>query len=147
MSLPTSRGAFGDCYKVLDAALDDEKGVRVEFRTHENANYFRMRLHQARAINRKDNADTYDRDHPLYNASPYDQLVVRLHAINGSYWLYIEKNRVEDLGAIEPLSEVPTIEYDEPLQLQDMREADDGPTYEAAIDPDPVPKISRRSFR
>lgn len=147
MSLPVSRGAYHDCIKIMDEALKDEKGVRVEFPSQDAAIYFRMRMHQARKINRRDNAATYEKDHPLYNASLYDQLVGRIVNHEGTFWLYLEKNRIEDLGEIQPLSEVPQITHHRQMQIPDMREQDDGVTYEVP-EPKPVAPgvITKRRF-
>jgi hypothetical protein len=136
MSLPTSRGSYRDVYDVLDRAMDDKEGVRIHFDKEGDAYYFRLRAHQARKLHRKDNAATYERDHPLHGASPYDQLVVRIVPNGDGAYVYLEKNLVEALGEIESLSELPLIEHRPQLLLEHKRAAeDDGPTHEPEASP------------
>lgn len=114
MTISISRLAYEDCYKVMDAALDDAVGARVKFSDHGMAMFFRMRLNQARKIDRKDNMQLYEEDHPLYGRSAYDKLVARVE----DTWVYVEKIGI-DLGDIEPLSGVPKLPPPEPiLQLE-----------------------------
>ena len=122
MSVSTSRLAYTDCYKVLDQALTDEVGARVRMSDMDKANYLRMRLNQARSIDRKDNCQLYDEDHPLYGRSVYDVLIFRLRQIDDEAWVYVEHIGL-DLGEIEPLSQ---------LELE-------GPDEVLAIEPPPAP--------
>lgn len=120
MSLPKSRVAFTDCYEVLDQTLAEAKGIRIRFRTHDAAIHFRMRLHQARKLDRDANAETYEKGHSMHGTSAYDQIVARDPVPeNGGAWLYLEKidlaNQVE---AIEPLNDFLVIEHRAPLQLE-----------------------------
>lgn len=105
MSLSNSRLAYGDCFELLDKALEETRGIRVEVIDLASANYLRMRIHHARTIDRRDNAITYpDRDHPMHGRSPYDILVVRIEEDSTSGWLYLDKQKVE-IGRIEALEE------------------------------------------
>lgn len=103
MSLSTSRLAYTDCYTLLDAALDNPRGLRVEMRSIPAASYFRLRIHHARQIDRNDNAKTYSPDHPLHACSPYDALTLRIEP-GPPIWLYLDRVRVE-LGRIEAIPE------------------------------------------
>ena len=117
MSLSNSRLAYDDCFKLLDAALDEPRGIRVEVADEDKAGYLRKRIHQARAIDRADNARTYtDRDHPLHGRSPYDILVCRIEPANGHAWLWLDKQKVE-IGRIERIEEGAQIAAPEPVLM------------------------------
>lgn len=105
MSLSNSRASYEDCFKLLDAALDEPRGTRVEILSGPRAaTHFRMRIHQARQIDRSENAKIYpDPDHHLHNRSVYDILVLRIED-GPPCWLYLDKQKV-DLGVIEPIPE------------------------------------------
>lgn len=103
MSLSNSRAAYADCYKLLDAALADPRGIRAEVPSLNNAFRLRLRIHQARSIDRLDNARTYPDDHPLWNRSPYDSLVCRVES-GDRCWVYLDKVQVE-IATIEPIPE------------------------------------------
>lgn len=110
MAISNSRLSYEDCYKVMDQALDDEIGARVKLANHDDAVFFRMRMHQARAIDRKDNKVLYNEGDPLYGRSPYDQLVIRIKELEDAVWVYAERVKMPE--EIEPLSEVEQIGFD-----------------------------------
>lgn len=103
MSLSNSRNAYTDCYALLDKALDDPRGIRAEVPSLANAFRLRLRIHQARAIDRAENARTYPDDHPLHNRSPYDALVCRIED-GPRVWVYLDKQQVE-IGVVESIPE------------------------------------------
>jgi len=105
VSLPKSRHSYTDCYEALDRAIADEKGVRIAVANYDAALHFRMRLHQARQIHRKDNELAYEPGHAMYGASIYDTLTVRIRQSASGTWIYIEKIDL-NYDAIEMLSEV-----------------------------------------
>ena len=106
MSISNSRLSYSDCYELLDGAIADSKGARVWVGTHADATFFRMRVHQARTINRKDNQEIYEPGDPLYGSSVYDKVVIRLKEDEvGEWWVYAEKMALEP-GAVEALSEL-----------------------------------------
>lgn len=107
MAASNSRLSYADCYEVLNKAIANEKGIRVQVPDWEAGNYHRLRLHQARAIDRRENKETYPEDHMLYGRSIYDQLVVRIKKDDGKkarWWMYIERFSTDNLN-IEPLGE------------------------------------------
>lgn len=114
MSIPKSRGAYGDCYEVMERALEDEVGVRVQFEDENAATFFRMRMHTARAIIRKDNCRIYEENDPMWNASMYDKLIARIVTADDGVWLEIKKTDVLP-GKIESLSSTPLLDSDEGL--------------------------------
>lgn len=112
MASSTSHLSYGDCYKVMDDALADTHGVRVSMTTMNACTFFRMRLHQARAIDRKRNRSIFQEGDALYGTSQYDPLVIRIRLDHeDNHWIYIEKAEI-GLGLIEPLSSI-----DEPVYL------------------------------
>ena len=112
-----SRNAYLDCYDLLDRALDEPRGIRVQLTEVNDATYLRMRIHHARTIDRSDNKKTYpDLAHPLHDRSPYDALVCRIEEANGSTFLWLDKQKVEILG-IEAIPADARIEFTEPKAL------------------------------
>jgi len=104
MALSNSPLSYEDCIQVLQAALDDPAGARIRFEDQKSATHFRMRCHQARVIDRRQNAESYPKESPLHNASAYDRLTIREpRRIEGEWWLYIEQTAVIP-GKIESLS-------------------------------------------
>lgn len=111
MSLSNSRLAYGDCYELLDRALDEPRGLRIEVRDENAATYLRLRIHHARTIDRQENKVTYaDPDHPLHGRSPYDIFVCRIEVSNGSTWLWLDRQKVE-IGRVESIPVEAQIEY------------------------------------
>lgn len=71
----------------------------------DSAVHFRMRLHTARAIDRRDNAAVYPVGDPMHGTSVYDALIIRIKNIDGEIYVYAEHLSIEP-GALEPLSQV-----------------------------------------
>jgi hypothetical protein len=78
--MPTSlsRLSYSDCFDFFTEALADPKGICVSFAYDGDAYQLRTRLHTARVIDRKENAEIYPPNHPLFGRSEYDSLMVRL---------------------------------------------------------------------
>ena len=132
MSLSNSRHAYLDCFSLLDRALEDPRGIRAEVPSLNNALRLRLRIHQARAIDRKDNASTYDPDHPLHGRSPYDLLVCRIEEVAGRAWVYLDKVQVQ-IGVIEPILEDWT-----PVQMVEPPK----PQLQIEYKPTPAPEVA-----
>jgi len=110
MSLSNSRLAYTDCYELLDKALDEPRGIRVEVPDLNAATYLRMRIQHARAINRAENEKTFpDPADPLHGRSVYDIFVVRIEDAGDHAWVYLDKQKVE-LGKVESIPEGHQIE-------------------------------------
>lgn len=90
MTIPTSIKAYEDCLKVFQAALDSSAGIRLRYDDHGTATYFRMRLHQARALERKENARTYEPGHPMHGRSLFDPYAVRVLRQEDCSYVYVE---------------------------------------------------------
>ena len=140
MSLSNSRLAYNDCFELLDRALDEARGIRIELASADAATYLRMRIHHARQIDRRENKATYpDLDHPLHDRSPYDILVCRIEPDAGRAWLHLDKQKVE-IGRIEPIPAEAQIEYHQVKMIE-------GPKALPPIDLPivaPIPGIRRR---
>lgn len=137
MSLPTNRFAFLDCYDIFDKAIETANGVRVPVKDHDSALHLRMRLHQARKINRQDNLAQYEPGHPMYGCSAYDPLVIRIKNINERFYIYLEPNSI-DLSIIEELEEPKLIAAPEPMRMIEA------PRVEPISEPTVIEPIRRR---
>jgi hypothetical protein len=91
MVISTSRLAYSDCFDLMDKAIADPKGIKIKFGENEEAWHFRIRLHTARKIDRKENRDIYDQTHPLHGRSVYDQLTMRIRKVGDHAWLRLER--------------------------------------------------------
>lgn len=105
MSTSTSRLSFQDCFDLLDQAIADPKGVRVKFAENGDAWQFRLRIHAARKLDRKANAETYAEDHAMYGRSAYDVITARIITDSNGIWLYLKKLDIKDLQ-VESLSDI-----------------------------------------
>lgn len=128
MSLSRSPLWYGDCYEAMERALEDTKGVRLRVDTEGDANFLRMRLNQARVINREENLRTYAPDHPMYGRSAYDRLIFKVQRRkdkNGLmadfvYLLQVDGTmpEIELLSELEP--EVEASKVAEPIEVQTL---------------------------
>ena len=110
MTISNSPLSYTDCYEALDRALEDDRGVRVGVESLKSAQFLRMRLNQARAINRDENQRTYEPGHPLHGRSEYDRLMVRIKERGEKTYVYIEQvgnfsRIIESLSEVEPTEE------------------------------------------
>lgn len=129
MSLPQSLLAYEVELDTLDRAASEPKGIRVRHPTHESAYHFRYRLYHAKKLQRAKNREIYEKGDPLYGATSFDNLVVRIRpdldeneVPTGVYWVYITKNtlnpgRIESLGddddlILQPRQPMPQLTYD-----------------------------------
>lgn len=121
MVAATSRLAYEDAFAILDQALADDRGIRIPFKERAGANHLRARLHQARQIERKENASTYEKGHVMHGRSQYDAICCSIapdtHDETVFFWLYVEKRSLEGL-VIQSLSALPKrIEAYHPMKL------------------------------
>lgn len=115
MSVSNSPLAYSDCREVMQSAIEDKRGVRVRMDSMGDAMHFRMRCHQARSLDRKENAKSYERDHPLHGRSAYDVLVLRLVEDVDCAWVYFEKVAL-DISRVESLDDEPKAIEHEPVK-------------------------------
>lgn len=111
MPVSNSRLSYSDCFTLFDKALADTKGARFQVNggdLYGDAYHFRLRMHQARAIDRKDNQAMYpDPGHPLHGRSELDPLVIQIKGpdTEGKWWIYVKHTKI-DVDDIESLSEL-----------------------------------------
>lgn len=115
MPVSNSRLSYSDCFTLFEKALEDPKGVRFQPKPSKtNDNYgdcyhFRLRMHQARAIDRKDNKSLHSDDPgaPLYGRSILDPLVIQIKGpdSDGLHWIYVSHTEI-NVDDIESLSEL-----------------------------------------
>lgn len=131
MPISSSPLAYADCYDAMYRALEDDRGVRLKVDTRGNAEFLRMRLNTARAINREENAKTYPKGEPLHGRSEFDKLMFRIKELrskDGSTRVYVYLEQVSSFipdTEIENLSEVTDDEVEvktkpEPTQVQSL---------------------------
>lgn len=137
MTTPTSRLSYSDCFDLLQRALDDDLGIRVQCADYSVAWRLRLRIHSARTLERRENAQTYASDHPLYGRSDFDVLYVQIvRNDDETCWLYIKKHAMDGM-VVESLSEV---DDEEALPLL----TDQGAVLIEASVPSPVNIPNRR---
>lgn len=79
MSANTNPNAYPEARRFLDAALDRENGVAIEFNSRSEAMKFRQRCYQLRSNVRRYNQRMYDPDSSMYASSPWDTISLELH--------------------------------------------------------------------
>lgn len=117
---------------MLDEALLDTRGSRFRVNkptsdlAEREANFIRMRIHQARKLDRDKNREVYEPGHKMHGCSPYDAITVRIKNIAGEVFLYLEQQMV-NVSAGEALSALPELEYEPPAQIeyQPVRQIED----------------------
>lgn len=124
MVTSSSRLAYNDVFPLLDKALAEPKGIRLRFASQELAWHFRLRLHTARRIDRKDNQMIYpDLEHPMHGRSIYDDIAARIRPDGEEgVWLYLEKISAREFE-VESLSEVEEEIDDNPIPRRPVVEA------------------------
>jgi hypothetical protein len=100
--------SYTDCYDIFEKAMEDPAGIRIPFDTEAAAKHYRMRMHNARAVDRRENIQTYDKGHPMHGQSSYDILTLTIKiGEDATAFLYIEpKNKHLAIDEIEKLSEI-----------------------------------------
>lgn len=77
MAYNTSIMGYADIRKVLDRALETEKGVQLRFPDEQAAMTFKGRVHSVRYLDRKENKKIYGLDDPMHGRSVYDGLMTK----------------------------------------------------------------------
>ena len=109
MTLSQSYLSYREEYQALDLALEDDIGIRVEFRTFSHASGWRARAHKARALDRDRNNMVYVPGDVMYGTSRYDCLKLVIRDEGQRTFLYIHKmlppgkiERMSDLALARP---------------------------------------------
>lgn len=140
MSLSTSLLSYPDCTKFMDKALEFTEGARKRFDNEAACTHFRMRCHQARSLDREENARVYPKGMFMHGRSTYDVLTLRIYEDEGAWWVYAERRddpageeeieglgeRIEAQATVEalPPAEPKVFDLDfeeEPKQIPDLR--------------------------
>lgn len=105
MPTSTSRLSYTDCFDYFEQALADPKGLVVTFEFSGDARHFRLRMHAARVLDRRENAETYEQGHPLFGRSMFDEIILRLREGKEGTHVILEKSSAKVLD-VRSLSEV-----------------------------------------
>ena len=107
MALSESIAAYEDCYEVFDKAVRSSKGVRTLFGDKKAAGYFRIRMNQARVLQRRESMRMYPREDPRYGKSEYDKFRIKLVEAaegTGEWCVYVDPfGQKEEIMDIEEL--------------------------------------------
>jgi hypothetical protein len=106
MALSESLAAYDDCFNLFDRAHADGKGIRTFVQTWPEAHMLRMRLNNARVLDRRQSMKAYPKDAPQFGKSEHDRfkVTIRKSAEDDGYWVYIEL-WAADIIVIEGLSD------------------------------------------
>jgi hypothetical protein len=105
MALPETQAAYADCYTIFERATTDPAGIRVRFDNDRDANFFKIRMNKARAIQRRQSAKMYPVSDPAHGKSEFDGYAVRSRRDpTGTIWIYVEPYATSPF-VIENLSE------------------------------------------
>lgn len=104
MTASTSLLAYQDMIKLMEAAHENKKGIRVRYIDENTASNARMRFNKARVLDREANIEIYDKGHKLYGRSIYDDLFATIDVDEEGVWLRLERRTIETLE-IQPLGE------------------------------------------
>lgn len=92
MTMSNSRLSYEAEYALMEQALEATKGVRTPIGSRPAALKYRLRLNQARALDRKLNATAFAAGMKMHGASKYDELVFTVQEdTTGENWVYLEK--------------------------------------------------------
>ena len=107
MALSESIAAYEDCFETFDRARQSAKGVRVLFDNKKAAGYFRIRMNQARVLDRREAMRQYERTDPRYGKSEFDKFRIKLVEADekdGTWWVYVDPfGQREEIMDIEEL--------------------------------------------
>src|SRR5258708_9905402 len=107
MPAPTNRMSYRDIFEKYDQALEDPKGIRLVFTNETDARNYRTRMHNARTLDRRENARTYPEGDVMHGQSAYDvlQCIIRYGDDEKTIYLYVEP-RDKNSPEVELLSDV-----------------------------------------
>lgn len=113
MATSMSRLAYQAEFDLLDQAVESERGVQRLFYGHDigrgQAMNFRVRLHTARDVDRRESRKFYAPDDPMYGQTIYAQITVRnpyWDAERGAWVLQLIKNQIGEMV----VEEIPPME-------------------------------------
>ncbi len=107
MALSDSMAAYKDCYEFYDRAQSSANGIRIAVPDRPAAQYLRLRLTHARALERRESRRTFPSDDPRWDKSENDCFRVTFFpAAEGEtgYWVYIQRwDKIAETAEIEEL--------------------------------------------
>lgn len=124
MPVSNSRLSYSDCFTLFEKALDDSKGARYQVNgglSRGDAWQFRLRMHNARQIDRKDNKELYEVGTKLHGRSVYDPLLIQIKPdIEGLWWIYVVHTEIDgnDIELLSEVGEATLLEYKETREIQ-----------------------------
>lgn len=68
---------YNDAEEYFEKAKASERGIAIDFDTAGQATHFMQKLNAFRVKQRKTNCKVYDQDHPMFNRTPWDDIIVR----------------------------------------------------------------------
>lgn len=128
MSLPTSKNSYLDCIEYLDRAMAETKGARIKIGSYDEGIRLRMRMHQLRAILRRDTKLIYSIGDPGYDTTEYDCLTLTVDLIAEQWYVVMKKNEIR-VDAIEAIpddtkqieqDDFVNAEFEEVLQVEEV---------------------------
>jgi hypothetical protein len=136
MTISNSRLAYKDCYQIFDAAMDDSKGIRIKVEDMDAATFLRMRLHQARVLERQHNAKVYEPDHKMHGCCIYDIVTIKIRPQVNDGIVYVVLERNDSVrGEIEKLSEIE--DGSEPTPAPEPAGKNDEIDWDRTVAPEP----------
>ena len=78
MPLSSNIATYEDCRRVMDQALEAERGIRVTLSSKGQAVHFRQRCYKFRTLDRERSHNLYPQGDPRRNTSVYDVLKIDL---------------------------------------------------------------------
>jgi len=93
MALSESIAAYEDCFEYFERAQASERGIRIIVSDYKQACLLRIRLNQARVLQRREAMRIYEREDPRYGKSENDRYRVTLRPVaegEEGHWVYIE---------------------------------------------------------
>jgi hypothetical protein len=132
MAINTSRLAYQDCFDLMERAISDEfpTGLRIKFASWNEANHFRQRIHNARYVDRNDNAELYDKSNVMHGRSVYDVLNCRIKELSDGWWLRLERVDARKFE-VEPLESPETLP--QPVVITAVISVNGGQQVEAPV--------------
>lgn len=122
MSLPTSKNAYLDCLDYLDTAMAEVRGARIKVASHDAGIRLRMRIHQLRAILRRDSRLIFELGDPNYDTSAYDCITITVPNIGDQWYVVMRKNE-PNMALVEPLPEEGPLQIEAEPELKVVEES------------------------
>lgn len=105
MAKNPSINAYPEARRFMDAALDAPNGVATGTMTEAKAKKFRQHCYHLRANVRNASQRTYDPNHPMYAASPWDSITLTLQQMpEGHGWRVVATSGETSITFYDPIT-------------------------------------------